>query len=62
MATKFQAKIVDTACLNHFAGVNNIVAELAKPHTLHISPDKLNFLLWNTLAASRVSTWCELEQ
>ncbi|XP_013818835.2 PREDICTED: checkpoint protein HUS1 isoform X2 [Capra hircus] len=59
---KFRAKIVDTACLNHFTRVSNMIAKLAKTCTLRISPDKLNFVLSDKVANGGVSMWCELEQ
>ncbi|XP_015325500.1 checkpoint protein HUS1 isoform X2 [Bos taurus] len=59
---KFRAKIVDTACLNHFTRVSNMIAKLAKTCTLRISPDKLNFILSDRVANGGVSMWCELEQ
>ncbi|XP_055277028.1 checkpoint protein HUS1 isoform X5 [Moschus berezovskii] len=59
---KFRAKIVDTACLNHFTRVSSMIAKLAKTCTLRISPDKLNFVLSDKVANGGVSMWCELEQ
>ncbi|XP_016044295.1 checkpoint protein HUS1 isoform X2 [Erinaceus europaeus] len=59
---KFRAKIVDTACLNHFTRVSNMIAKLAKTCSLRISPDKLNFILSDKVASGGVSMWCELEQ
>ncbi|KAB0379892.1 hypothetical protein FD755_007676 [Muntiacus reevesi] len=48
------AKIVDTACLNHFTPCQTC--------TLRISRDKLNFILSDRVATGGVSMWCELEQ
>ncbi|XP_006876566.1 PREDICTED: checkpoint protein HUS1 [Chrysochloris asiatica] len=59
---KFRAKIVDTACLNHFTRISNMIAKLAKTCTLRISPEKLNFILLDKVANGGVSMWCELEQ
>ncbi|KAK2500098.1 hypothetical protein MC885_015199 [Smutsia gigantea] len=59
---KFRAKIVDSACLNHFARVSNMIAKLAKTCTLRISPDKLNFIFSDKVASGGVSMWCELDQ
>ncbi|KAM5273027.1 checkpoint protein HUS1 isoform 2-T2 [Ctenodactylus gundi] len=59
---KFRARIVDTACLNHFTRVSNMVAKLAKTCTLRITPEKLNFILSDKLASGGVSMWCELDQ
>ncbi|KAM6178883.1 checkpoint protein HUS1 [Rhynchocyon petersi] len=59
---KFRAKIVDTACLNHFTRISNMIAKLAKTCTLRICLDKLNFILSDKVASGGVSMWCELEQ
>ncbi|XP_020021002.1 checkpoint protein HUS1 isoform X2 [Castor canadensis] len=59
---RFRARILDTACLNHFTRVGSMIAKLAKICTLRISPDKLNFILSDKLASGGVSMWCELEQ
>ncbi|KAB0364445.1 hypothetical protein FD754_008601 [Muntiacus muntjak] len=48
------AKIMDTACLNHFTPCQTC--------TLRISRDKLNFVLSDRVASGGVSMWCELEQ
>ncbi|XP_054979035.1 checkpoint protein HUS1-like [Sorex araneus] len=59
---QFRARIGDAACLSHFTRVSNMIAKLAKTCTLRISPEKLNFIIWDQVASGGVSMWCELEQ
>ncbi|XP_054983041.1 checkpoint protein HUS1 [Sorex araneus] len=59
---RFRARIGDAACLSHFTRVSNMIAKLAKTCTLRISPEKLNFIIWDQVASGGVSMWCELEQ
>ncbi|XP_013003662.1 checkpoint protein HUS1 isoform X2 [Cavia porcellus] len=39
-----------------------MIAKLARTCTLRISPEKLNFILWDRQPSGGASTWCELEQ
>ncbi|XP_055994189.1 checkpoint protein HUS1 [Sorex fumeus] len=59
---RFRARIGDAACLSHFTRVSNMIAKLAKTCTLRISPEKLNFIIWDQVASGGVSMWCELQQ
>uniref|UniRef100_UPI00358F15F8 checkpoint protein HUS1 n=1 Tax=Myxine glutinosa TaxID=7769 RepID=UPI00358F15F8 len=59
---RFRGKLVDVGCVANFTRVLNTIAKLTKTCTLHLSSDKLYFIVSDRAANGGVTIWCELVQ
>ncbi|XP_006821568.1 checkpoint protein HUS1-like [Saccoglossus kowalevskii] len=59
---RFRGRLVDVACIQHFTRVVSTISKLAKNYVLRITPDKLYFILNDSVTSGGISIWCEMIQ